>query len=138
MLEHIWSDSFFFLKEIICQPIPWYWVFFFFFAYNILYHLQQLLDKIFDKFARLWMSMKVQAKSKSDCDAQQYKFKPRAFKIESVVEVDISTLSNSFANETFSEWKEFSSEEISIDKVIDNICFVLHIFFLIFLFKVIP
>ncbi|KAK4269128.1 hypothetical protein QN277_022325 [Acacia crassicarpa] len=76
-----------------------------------------LLDKIFDKFARLWMSMKVQAKSKSDYDSQQYKFKPRVFQIESVIEVDISSLSNSFTTETFSEWKDFFAEEISTDKM---------------------
>lgn len=88
------------------------------FAYNILYILHQLLHKIFDEFASLWMSMKVYAKSKSDYDAQQYKFKPRAFQIESVIEVEIQALANSCAAETFSEWKEFSSEEKSADKVI--------------------
>ena len=62
--------------------------------------------------------MKVHFKSKSDFDSQQYKFKPRGFQIESVIEVDISTLANSNATETFLEWREFSSEEESSDKVI--------------------
>jgi midasin len=75
------------------------------------------LQKIFDEFARLWMSMKVYAKSKSDYDAQQFKFKSRAFQIESVIEVEIPALANSSATEAFSEWKEFSCEEKSADKV---------------------
>ncbi|KAI4355485.1 hypothetical protein L6164_004254 [Bauhinia variegata] len=77
-----------------------------------------ILDKIFDEFASLWMSMKVHTKSKSDYDAQQYKFRPRVFQIDSIIEVDLSTLANSYANETFSEWKEFSSEEESGDKMV--------------------
>lgn len=64
--------------------------------------------------------MKVHAKSKSDYDAQQYKFKPRAFQIECVIEVEIPILANSCASETFSEWKQFSSEEESSDKVMHN------------------
>ncbi|XP_027334240.1 midasin [Abrus precatorius] len=76
-----------------------------------------LLHKIFDEFARLWMSMKVHSKTKSDNDAQQYKFKPRAFQIESVVDVEISTPANSTATETFSEWREFSYEEKYADKM---------------------
>ncbi|XP_019425404.1 PREDICTED: midasin isoform X2 [Lupinus angustifolius] len=77
----------------------------------------KLLHTIFDEFANLWMSMKVYAKSKSEYDAQQYKFKPRAFQVESVIDVEIETLANSSATETFSEWKEFSSEEKSADKI---------------------
>ncbi|CAJ1950871.1 unnamed protein product [Sphenostylis stenocarpa] len=85
-----------------------------------------LLHKIFDEFARLWMSTKVYAKSKSDFDAQQYKFKPRAFQIESVIEVELPTLANSCAPETFLEWKEFSSDENSADKMVSSEeCFTL-------------
>jgi len=76
------------------------------------------LHKIFDEFARLWLSIKAYAKSKSDFDAQQYKFRPRAFRIESVIDVELPPLGNSFASETFFEWKEFSSDENSADKVI--------------------
>lgn len=83
----------------------------------MLYLLYQLLHKIFDEFASLWMSMKVHAKSKSDYNAQQYKFKPRAFQIESVIEVEIPALANSSATETFSEWKEFAFEDKSANKV---------------------
>ncbi|RDX86825.1 Midasin, partial [Mucuna pruriens] len=76
-----------------------------------------LLHKIFDEFARLWLSTKVYAKSKSDFDAQEYKFKPRAFQIESVIEVEIPTLVNSCAPETFLEWKEFSYDEKTADNM---------------------
>lgn len=61
--------------------------------------------------------MKVDAKSKSDYDAQQFKFKSREFQIESVIEVEIPALANSSAAEAFSEWKEFSFEEKSTDQV---------------------
>ncbi|TKY64312.1 Midasin protein [Spatholobus suberectus] len=85
-----------------------------------------LLHKIFDEFARLWLSTKVYAKSKSDFDAQQYKFKPRAFQIESVIEVEIPTLANSCAPETFLEWKEFSYDEKSADNMVPSEeCFTL-------------
>ena len=37
-----------------------------------------LLQRIFDEFSSLWMKIKVDAKSKSDYDAQQqFKFKSR-------------------------------------------------------------
>ena len=62
--------------------------------------------------------MKVQIKTKEDHEAQQYKFKPRAFKIDNIIEVDISTLGSLVANESFSEWQEFLSEEESTDEVI--------------------
>ncbi|KAL2338821.1 hypothetical protein Fmac_013267 [Flemingia macrophylla] len=85
-----------------------------------------LLHKIFDEFARLWLSTKVYAKSKSDFDAQQYKFKPRAFQIESVIEVEIPTFENSCATETFLEWKEFSCDQKSADNLVHSEeCFTL-------------
>ncbi|KAI5422495.1 hypothetical protein KIW84_045799 [Lathyrus oleraceus] len=76
-----------------------------------------LLQRIFDEFSSLWMKMKVDAKSKSDYDAQQFKFKSREFQIESVIEVEIPALANSSAAEAFSEWKEFSFEEKSTDQM---------------------
>jgi midasin len=69
------------------------------------------LDKIFNEVSNLWMSMKVQAKTKKDYEAQQYKFRPRAFQIESIIEVDISTLGKSMGDDDFSEWKALLSEE---------------------------
>lgn len=91
---------------------------FIYIAYNILFLLYQLLHKIFDEFARLWISKKVNAKSESDSKAQQFKLKPRAFQIESVIEDEIETLGSSCPAKTFSEWKEFSFEENSADNVI--------------------
>lgn len=55
--------------------------------------------------------MKVQVKTKEEHEAQQYKFRPRAFEINNIIQLDISTLSSSIANETFSEWQEMVSEE---------------------------
>lgn len=55
--------------------------------------------------------MKVQVKTKEELEAQQYKFRPRAFEINNIIQLDISTLSSSIANETFSEWQEMVSEE---------------------------
>ncbi|XP_052724837.1 midasin isoform X1 [Vigna angularis] len=85
-----------------------------------------LLHKIFDEFAKLWLDTKAYTKSKSDFDAQQYKFRPRAFQIESIIDVELPPLANSFAPETFSEWKEFSSDENSADKMVSSEeCFTL-------------
>ncbi|XP_052182550.1 midasin isoform X2 [Diospyros lotus] len=70
-----------------------------------------LMDKIFDEFANLWMNMKLKVKDKEDQEGQQYKFKPRAFEIQNIMEIDISTLGGSLANETLSEWQELLSEE---------------------------
>lgn len=44
-------------------------------------------------------------------DSQQYKFRSREFKIENVIELDISTLGKSLANESFLEWKELVLED---------------------------
>ncbi|KAK7376645.1 hypothetical protein VNO80_02059 [Phaseolus coccineus] len=67
---------------------------------------KMLLHKIFDEFARLWLSTKAYAKSKSDFDAQQYKFRPRAFQIESMVSSEeCSTLDE--------EWKQLEESILS-------------------------
>ncbi|CAA3030254.1 midasin [Olea europaea subsp. europaea] len=71
----------------------------------------KLLDEIFDKFAREWMHMKLKVKAREDNQAQQFKFKTRAFKIESIIEIDISNLASLLPNESFSEWEEMLSEE---------------------------
>ncbi|XP_059643593.1 midasin [Cornus florida] len=77
-----------------------------------------LLDKIFEEFARLWMSMKVEVKNKEDREAQQYKFRTRAFKMEDIFEIDISTLS--VANESFSEWRDFLADEEFTEREVDE------------------
>lgn len=75
----------------------------------------QILDTIFDEFSSLWMSMKVQVQTKEEHEAQQYKFRPRAFKIDNIIEVDISTLRNSVGNTAFSEWQDMISAEEEIN-----------------------
>ncbi|XP_038723701.1 midasin [Tripterygium wilfordii] len=72
-----------------------------------------LLDKIFNDFVNIWMNMKVQGRIKEGLDARQYKFRPRAFKIERILEVDISKLGKLFVNDSFLEWQELLSEEDS-------------------------
>lgn len=79
---------------------------------NALCVVNQLLDKIFSESANHWMSTKIHAKAKQDFASQQYKFRARAFKLESIIEIDISALENSFGSESFSEWKEFLSEKV--------------------------
>ncbi|XP_057977825.1 midasin isoform X2 [Malania oleifera] len=70
-----------------------------------------LLDKMFDEFASFWMDMKVQTRNTEEFEAQKYKFRPRVFKIEHILEFDISGLCNSFTNESFSEWLEAMSDD---------------------------
>ncbi|XAR49907.1 hypothetical protein NMG60_11004090 [Bertholletia excelsa] len=75
-----------------------------------------LLDKIFDEFASLWLDMKVKLRAKEEDEAQHYKFKPRAFKIENIIETDISSMGDLLTNETLSEWQELLSEEDVTEK----------------------
>ncbi|GAV80132.1 AAA_5 domain-containing protein [Cephalotus follicularis] len=70
-----------------------------------------ILDKIFCECAKTWMNIKVQIKTKEDSDAQQYKFRPRDFKIESVLDVDISSLAKSVSFDSFPEWQQLLSKE---------------------------
>lgn len=65
------------------------------------------------------MNMKQQAKSKEENEAQQFKFRPRLFKIESIFESHSFTVDHS-RNEIFQEWQEFLSEEEFIIKVISS------------------
>ncbi|PIA42933.1 hypothetical protein AQUCO_02000406v1 [Aquilegia coerulea] len=76
------------------------------------YDTLMFLNMVFDKFAGLWMSMKIQTKAKEDDEARSYKFKTRKFKIEDIFEVDVSTLRKSFADESLSvEWQEMVAED---------------------------
>ncbi|KAG7014001.1 Midasin [Cucurbita argyrosperma subsp. argyrosperma] len=68
----------------------------------------QLLDNIFNGFANLWMNMKVQSTTKEDVDSQLYKFKPRVFEIEKVIEADVG---KSLDNENSSEVELLSEDE---------------------------
>ncbi|PWA97505.1 hypothetical protein CTI12_AA028730 [Artemisia annua] len=76
----------------------------------------KLLDRMFDEFANRWMKMKIQVRTKEELDSQQYRFKPRAFDLKNVIEMDVSALESS--NEAFSEWQELASEEVeaSVEK----------------------
>ncbi|KAL5579519.1 hypothetical protein UlMin_011961 [Ulmus minor] len=69
------------------------------------------LDKIFGRFAKLWMRMKEQAKIQEGIDSQQFKLRSRAFKIDTIIELDISTLGNSLDDESYMEWKDLVSED---------------------------
>ncbi|OMO93497.1 hypothetical protein COLO4_16853 [Corchorus olitorius] len=56
-----------------------------------------VLDKNFSRFASIWMHMKIQWKNQED-SGQHYKFRPRAFRIENVMEVDLSALGRTKEN----------------------------------------
>ncbi|XP_077240383.1 midasin-like protein isoform X2 [Tasmannia lanceolata] len=71
-----------------------------------------LLNRIFDQFGCLWMNMKVQIKAKEDDESQRYKFRPRAFKMEDILEADISQLRTFAADETLSmDWEGMLVEQ---------------------------
>ncbi|XP_049392138.1 midasin isoform X1 [Solanum stenotomum] len=71
----------------------------------------KLTDRIFDELASNWMQMKLQVRTTEENKAQQFRFKPRLFKIDNILEIDISALGSSASNESFSEWKEFHSRQ---------------------------
>ncbi|KAL0415065.1 UNVERIFIED_CONTAM: Midasin, partial [Sesamum latifolium] len=70
----------------------------------------KLLHEIFDDVASLWV--KHRARPIEDCNAQQFKLRARAFKLESVIDIDVSNCANLLANDSFSEWQELLSEEL--------------------------
>lgn len=76
----------------------------------------RLLDKIFGEIASCWMDMKLQVKEKEHDETQQFKFRPRAIKVENVIEIDISTLQSSVTSESFTEWQELLAGEESTEK----------------------
>ncbi|ONI15461.1 hypothetical protein PRUPE_3G044200 [Prunus persica] len=75
-----------------------------------------LLDKTYSEITDHWMSMKIQSRNKQDYASLQFKFKPRAFKLESIIDLDISALGKTLANQSFLDWKEF----ISVDQHIER------------------
>ncbi|XVE88663.1 hypothetical protein DITRI_Ditri19aG0087500 [Diplodiscus trichospermus] len=80
----------------------------------------KLLDKIFSRFASIWMLMKIQGKNQEDLRGQFYKFRPRAFRIENVMEVDVSALGKLLSNDNFVEWQELLCEEKSTEMMGDG------------------
>lgn len=57
------------------------------------------------------MEVKFQARTKADALPGLYKFRSRDFKIESVMEVDISALGKYFPNDSFLEWQEYMADD---------------------------
>ncbi|KAG6397962.1 hypothetical protein SASPL_139412 [Salvia splendens] len=74
----------------------------------------KLLHEIFHKIASLWM--KHRAKSTDDGRSELFKFRSRTFKMESILEIDVSNCAILLANDSFSEWQELLSEELD-DKI---------------------
>lgn len=66
--------------------------------------------------------MKVQVRTKEDLDSQQYRFKPRDFDIKNIIDIDVSTLESSMANEAFSEWQELASDDAEVS--VENVAFL--------------
>lgn len=75
--------------------------------------------------------MKLQVRTTEDNKAQQFRFKPRAFKIDNMLEIDISALGSLASDECFLEWKEFHSRQEYSEKV------SMHSWFLSFMHPVI-
>ena len=55
--------------------------------------------------------MKVEEETTRSSRSQGYLFKPRAFKIEDIYEIDLSTLKGSFSSSSFAEWNECLQED---------------------------
>ncbi|KAF3587614.1 hypothetical protein F2Q69_00030329 [Brassica cretica] len=71
----------------------------------------EILDSIYFELARNWMEMKYQVRTRADALFGLYKFRSRDFKIESVMEVDISALGKYFPSDSFSEWQEYLADD---------------------------
>ncbi|PKI73659.1 hypothetical protein CRG98_005900 [Punica granatum] len=77
----------------------------------------RFLEVMFNAFANLWMDMKIQAKEKEELASQLYRFRTRKVKIDTIVEVDISSLAESLRNESFTEWLELAAEEGTTEEI---------------------
>ncbi|XVF62743.1 hypothetical protein PTKIN_Ptkin09bG0032700 [Pterospermum kingtungense] len=60
------------------------------------------------------------SREESRRDGQSYKFRPCAFTIENVMEVDISALGKLLVNDNFIQWQELLSEEESTEMMQDG------------------
>ncbi|KAH9607417.1 hypothetical protein KSS87_007507 [Heliosperma pusillum] len=76
----------------------------------------RIIDNVFNFFTTCWRDVKVLEEAKRDNEAQLYKFKPRAFNLDNVCDIDLSSLGNSFSSDSFSEWKELLHEEESTER----------------------
>ncbi|XP_031485697.1 midasin isoform X2 [Nymphaea colorata] len=82
----------------------------------------KIMDKIFDQFAELWIKMKVQAKERVDSESKIYKFKPYAFKIRSILDVDVSSLRTISTEEDWSfDWQDMLFDpEHGEEEILEN------------------
>ncbi|XP_074294838.1 midasin-like [Silene latifolia] len=76
----------------------------------------RIIDNVFNFFTSCWKDVKVLEETKRDNEAQLYKFKPRAFNLDNVCEIDLSSLGNAFSSDSFSEWKELLHDEESTER----------------------
>ncbi|KAL3824480.1 hypothetical protein ACJIZ3_020509 [Penstemon smallii] len=67
----------------------------------------KLLHEIFDEVASLWLKHRVKPTEES-----QYKFRTRAFNLESIIEIVVSNCENLLADDSFSEWQKLLTEEV--------------------------
>lgn len=77
---------------------------------DIMHLFFKFLHEIFDDVASLWV--KHRAKPTDESKAQQFKFRERAFNIESIINIDVSNCAILLANDSFSEWQELLAEEL--------------------------
>ncbi|CAA0814598.1 Unknown protein, partial [Striga hermonthica] len=66
--------------------------------------------EIFEDIADFWI--KNRSKPTDESNAQQFKFRARVFKMESIIDIDVSNCANLLANDSFSEWQELIAEEL--------------------------
>lgn len=76
--------------------------------------------------------MKIQGKNQEDLHGQSFKFRPRAFRIENVMEVDISALGKLLSSDNFTEWQQLLSDEESTE-IVRLLCCYDHLFVFFFL-----
>ncbi|KAK4479548.1 hypothetical protein RD792_015065 [Penstemon davidsonii] len=67
----------------------------------------KILHEIFDEVASLWLKHRVKPTEES-----QYKFRTRAFNLESIIEIVVSNCENLLADDSFSEWQKLLTEEV--------------------------
>ncbi|KAL8480046.1 hypothetical protein ACS0TY_026830 [Phlomoides rotata] len=75
----------------------------------------KLLCDIFQEIASLWAKHRVKL-----TEEQQFKFRARVFKMESIIDIDVSNFANLLGNDSFSEWQELLSEELDEKMKVDE------------------
>ncbi|VFQ98584.1 unnamed protein product [Cuscuta campestris] len=84
----------------------------------------ELMEKIFDDFAKRWLHMKLHLRMKEEENNDQLlRFRSRTLKIEYILDSDISNLETAASNESFLDWKEtLSGDEHCDNAKIDKEC----------------